>query len=276
MKRKVTIILLIIFFVGICVFCYPMFSQYWNSRLLIDEISSYDSILSANETKDYTDEFNKAYEYNKKLDNLSFPLTQYKNLNDYSNIVNINGVGMMGYISIDKIKVELPIYHGTSARVLNAAVGHLEGTSLPVGGESTHSVLSAHRGLPSAKLFTDLGKLEIGDTFTVTVYDKKLTYQIDQILIIEPNDITYLQIIEGGDYITLLTCTPYGLNTHRLLVRGTRVENPIRMKLAVTTEAYRIDKLIVTTLTALPILLILIIYVMVKPVKTKRGDEELV
>lgn len=274
MKRKGTLILLILFFVGLCVFSYPMFSQYWNSRLLIDQITVYDDILSANEAKDYTEEFNKAYEYNEKLSNLTFPLTQYKNITNYSDIIDVNGAGMMGYISIDKIKVELPIYHGTSARVLNSAVGHMEGTSLPVGGDSTHSVLSAHRGLSSAKLFTDLGNLEVGDIFKVTIYDKKLTYQIDQILIVEPNDITYLQIVEGEDYLTLLTCTPYGLNTHRLLVRGTRIENPSQMKLTVTTEAYRIDKLVVTTVTALPILFILIIYVMVRPSNNKRRDED--
>ena len=274
MKGKGTLIFLIVFFIGVCVFCYPMFSQYWNSRLHIDQITVYDDILSANETKDYTEEFNKAYKYNKKLNKLTFPLTQYKNLKNYDDIINVNGAGMMGYVSIDKIKVELPIYHGTSARVLNSAVGHMQGTSLPVGGKSTHSVLSAHRGLSSAKLFTDLGKLEVGDIFTVTVYDQKLTYQIDQVLIVEPNDITYLQVVNGEDYLTLVTCTPYGLNTHRLLVRGTRIENPSQMKLTVTNEAYRVDKLVVTSVTALPILLILIIYVMVKPVNNKRRDDE--
>lgn len=274
MKGKGTLIFLIIFFIGVCVFCYPMFSQYWNSRLHIDQITVYDDILSANETKDYTDEFDKAYKYNKKLNKLTFPLTQYENLKNYDDIINVNGSGMMGYVSIDKIKVELPIYHGTSARVLNSAVGHMQGTSLPVGGKSTHSVLSAHRGLSSAKLFTDLGKLEVGDIFTVTVYDQKLTYQIDQVLIVEPNDITYLQVVNGEDYLTLVTCTPYGLNTHRLLVRGTRIENPSQMKLTVTNEAYRVDKLVVTSATALPILLILIIYVMVKPVNNKRRDDE--
>lgn len=274
MKGKGTLIFLIIFFIGVCVFCYPMFSQYWNSRLHIDQITVYDEILSANETKDYTDEFDKAYKYNKKLNKLTFPLTQYKNLKNYDDILNVNGAGMMGYVSIDKIRVELPIYHGTSAKVLNSAVGHMEGTSLPVGGKSTHSVLSAHRGLSSAKLFTDLGKLEVGDTFTVTIYDQKLTYQIDQVMIVEPNDITYLQVVKGEDYLTLVTCTPYGLNTHRLLVRGTRIENPSQMKLTVTNEAYRVDKLVVTTAIALPILVILIIYVMVKPVNTRRRDDD--
>ena len=274
MKGKGTLIFLIIFFIGVCVFCYPMFSQYWNSRLHIDQITVYDEILSANETKDYTDEFDKAYKYNKKLNKLTFPLTQYKNLKNYDDILNVNGAGMMGYVSIDKIRVELPIYHGTSAKVLNSAVGHMEGTSLPVGGKSTHSVLSAHRGLSSAKLFTDLGKLEVGDTFTVTIYDQKLTYQIDQVMIVEPNDITYLQVVKGEDYLTLVTCTPYGLNTHRLLVRGTRIENPSQMKLTVTNEAYRVDKLVVTTAIALPILVVLIIYVMVKPVNTRRRDDD--
>ena len=181
---------------------------------------------------------------------------------------------MMGYISIDKIRVELPIYHGTSASVLNIAVGHLEGSSLPVGGDTTHAVLSAHRGLPSAKLFTNLNKLEVGDIFVITVLDRKLTYQVDNIKIVEPSDVSDLDIIEGEDYVTLVTCTPYGINTHRLLVRGTRIESVENKAYLVTSEAYQIDKLVVTLVISLPILLILIIYVMIKPVKKKYHEEE--
>lgn len=156
-------------------------------------------------------------------------MSEYQSLSDagmdYEEILNINGVGIMGYIDIDAIGVELPIYHGTSPDVLNVAVGHLEGSSLPIGGEGSHCVLSAHRGLPSARLFTDLDQLQEGDTFTITVLDRLLTYEIDQILIVEPEQVDALAITPGEDYCTLVTCTPYGINTHRLLVRGRRVEN---------------------------------------------------
>ena len=169
----------------------------------------------------------------------------------------------MGYVSIAKLGVELPLYHGVSSEVLNIACGHLEGTSFPVGGESTHSVLSAHRGLPHAKLFTELDKMELGDTFLITILDRPLTYQVDQIKIVRPNEIGDIQIIPGEDHCTLLTCTPYGVNSHRLLVRGTRIENAAPV-LYVTSNAYRIDSLVATPVVAAPILLILLIVLMVK------------
>ena len=181
---------------------------------------------------------------------------------------------MMGYISIDKIKVELPIYHGTSEQVLSVAVGHLEGSSFPVGGLGTHSVLSAHRGLPSSKLFTDLNKLEIGDTFTVTILDRLITYEVDQIEIVEPTDIKKLEIDPEKDYITLMTCTPYGINTHRLLVRGTRIENT-KEKTFITTEAFQVSNLIVTPLVALPIIFILLLSIIFKPIEKNYLEEYL-
>lgn len=159
---------------------------------------------------------------------------------------------------------------------MNTAVGHLEGTSLPVGGQNNHSVLSAHRGLPSARLFTDLNKLELGDIFEITILDKKLTYQVDNIVVIEPNDIENLKIIDGEDYVTLLTCTPYGLNTHRLLVRGKRVENIDNLKIYVTTEAYKINNLIVAPIVATPIILILLLITLLKPIKNKKIDDYLI
>ena len=181
---------------------------------------------------------------------------------------------MMGYISINKIKVEIPIYHTTDKDVLNVAVGHLEGSSLPVGGKGSHSVLSAHRGLPSAKLFTDLNKIEIGDVFEITVLDKKLTYQVDQIRVVEPNDVTELRIKENEDYVTLMTCTPYGINSHRLLVRGTRIENISDKKIYVTTEAFRFSNLIVAPIVASPIIMVLLLIVAFQPVDKGISIEE--
>ena len=271
--KKVTLILLITFFIGLLVLFYPTISEYYNSSRQSKAIVDYDSLLT--EEKDYTLDFEKANAYNQTLSKMKSPLTDYKKLSDYEKLINVDGMGMMGYISIPKIKVEIPIYHGTSDIVLNSKVGHLEGSSLPVGGTSTHSVLSAHRGLPTAKLFSDLNKLEVGDTFVITVLDRKLTYQVDKITIVKPNDITDLKIVEGEDYVTLLTCTPYGINSHRLLVRGTRIENVKDLKKVITAEAYQIDNLIVTFAIALPILLILIMIVMFKPIKKVPNKEEI-
>lgn len=271
--KKITLILLITFFIGLLVLFYPTISEYYNSSRQSKAIVDYDSLLT--EEKDYTLDFEKANAYNQTLSKMKSPLTDYKKLSDYEKLINVDGMGMMGYISIPKIKVEIPIYHGTSDIVLNSKVGHLEGSSLPVGGTSTHSVLSAHRGLPTAKLFSDLNKLEVGDTFVITVLDRKLTYQVDKITIVKPNDITDLKIVEGEDYVTLLTCTPYGINSHRLLVRGTRIENVKDLKKVITAEAYQIDNLIVTFAIALPILLILIMIVMFKPIKKVPNKEEI-
>lgn len=273
-RKKITLILLVIFFIGLSVLLYPSISQYWNSKVQSQAITDYEKNISNIKEEDYTNIFAEAENYNQKLTKLDFPLIQYKDISGYDNLININNNGMMGYIQIDKIKVQLPIYHGTSASVLNVAVGHFEGSSLPIGGKNTHSVLSAHRGLPSAKLFTNLNKLEIGDIFVITVLDRKLTYQVDDIEVVIPSDVSNLEIVEGEDYVTLVTCTPYGINTHRLLVRGTRIENIKDKKLIVTSDAYLIDKLVVTLVISLPILLILIIYVMVKPVKKKFYEEE--
>lgn len=273
MKKK--IVLLIIFFIGLAILLYPFISQYWNSLVQSKAISDYDKIFSKLNDNDYSDMFDKANMYNQELNKLQFPLTQYKEISNYSSLLDVNNNGMMGYITIPKLKIELPIYHGTTSAVLNIAVGHLEGSSLPIGGESTHSILSAHRGLPSAKLFTNLNKLELGDTFTITIIDKKLTYQIDNIVTVEPTDISNLEIIEGEDYVTLITCTPYGLNTHRLLVRGTRIDNIEEKKIIITSDALVLDKSIVAIVISIPILLILTIWVILKPIKRKYKKEEI-
>ena len=250
-------------FVGVCGLLYPAISQYWNSKTQTRAVSNYQDILNSLKKEDFSSYFQEAEEYNTALAALKTPLLDYRQLTGYKKILNINGNGIMGYVSIPKLGVELPVYHGVSAEVLNIACGHLEGTSLPIGGESTHCVLSAHRGLPHAKLFTELDKMEPGDTFTLTVLDRTLTYQVDQIKVVRPDESHDIRIIPGEDLCTLLTCTPYGINSHRLLVRGTRIENAAPV-LYVTSNAYRIDSLVATPVVAAPILLILLIVLMVK------------
>ena len=275
-KNKTTIIMVLFFFIGLAILLYPSISNFYNQKVQSKAIIDYESILNNIKKEDYTDYFNKADEYNKKLLSMKRPLLTYKNIKNYNKILNLNDHGMMGYLTIDKIKVELPIYHGTSADVLSKAVGHLEGTSLPVGGSGTHSVLSAHRGLPSFKLFTDLDKLELGDTFVINVLDQTLTYQIDKITIVKPNQVNDLKIEKDKDYVTLLTCTPYGINTHRLLVRGVRIENINNKKLFVTTEGFKISKLVVMPLVAIPLILILLLIILFKPIEKRIDFKEFV
>ena len=277
-KHKTVIFLTLGFLVGICILLYPAFSDYWNSKTQSRAITDYESVLDNLDENDYNAIFERAHAYNKALYETNYPLMDYKNVPGYDGTLRITDDDMIGYLKIDRIGVELPIYHGTSDDVLNRGVGHLEGSSLPVGGENTHSVMSAHRGLPSSKLFTDLDRMEIGDTFQITVLDQVLTYQVDFIKVIEPNDVSNLQIIEGGDYCTLFTCTPYGINTHRLLVRGVRIET-IKEKpiIYVANEAFRIEPLLVTPAVAAPMLLVLLIHLLVKyrePPKTVQQKKK--
>ena len=264
-KNKTVIFLTLGFLVGICVLLYPTISDYWNSKTQSRAIVDYESALENLEPEDYEAIFERAHAYNKALYKTEFPLVDYPKVPGYYDSLRVADNDIMGYLKIDRIGVELPIYHGTSDHVLNKGVGHLEGTSLPVGGENTHSIMSAHRGLPSAKLFTDLDRMELGDTFQIIVLDQVLTYQVDFIKVIEPTDVSNLQIKEGGDYCTLFTCTPYGINTHRLLVRGVRIET-IKEKpvLYVSNEAFRIEPLLVTPAVAAPMLLVLLIHLLVK------------
>ena len=264
MKRdKVGILLVLMLFIGVCVLLYPALSQYWNSKTQTHAVDNYQEILDSLQKEDYTKYFEEADHYNIALRNRDVPLMEYSQLTEYNQILNVSGTGVMGYITIEKLGVELPLYHGTSDSVLNIACGHMEGTSLPIGGKSTHSVLSAHRGLPHAKLFTDLDKMEVGDVFTITILDRIMTYQVDQIKVVNPNEIDEVHIIDGEDHCTLLTCTPYGINSHRLLVRGTRIENAAPI-LYVTSNAFKIDSLVATPVVAAPILLVLLIVLMVK------------
>ena len=280
MRRHKTVIFLTLgFLVGICILLYPAFSDYWNSKTQSRAITDYESVLEDLEPEDYTAIFEKAYAYNKELYETDFPLRDYKQVSGYYDTLRVTDNDMIGYLKIGRIGVELPIYHGTSDKVLSKGVGHLEGSSLPVGGENTHCVMSAHRGLPSAKLFTDLDRVEKGDTFQIIILDQVLTYQVEFIKVIEPTDISDLRIIEGGDYCTLFTCTPYGINTHRLLVRGVRIETieekPI---IYVSNEAFRIEPLLVTPAVAAPMLFVLLIHLLIKyrepPKNTQQKEKE--
>lgn len=277
-QHKTVIFLTLGFLVGISLLLYPAFSNYWNSKTQSRAIVDYEAVLEHLKPEDYSAMFQAAYDYNRALYETDYPLMDYEEIPGYYDTLKLPGSSIIGYVKIDKIGVELPIYHGTSDEVLNVGVGHLEGTSLPVGGENTHSVMSAHRGLPSAKLFTDLDRLEPGDTFQITVLDQVLTYQVDQVKVITPTEVEDLLIAEGKDYCTLFTCTPYGINTHRLLVRGIRIETITEKPIIyVANEAFRIEPLLVTPAVAAPMLLVFFIHLMVKyrePPKKKEGDPE--
>ena len=275
-SRKATIILLISFFIGLSVLLYPAVSSYWNSKTQSEAIVDYEAMLAAYKPEDYTAIFEEADRYNAALAALRDPLRQHPELDGaYWKALDVSGTGMMGYVTVPKISQELPLYHGTSDAVLSAAAGHFQGTSLPVGGKSTHSVVSAHRGLPTAVLFTHLDRLEVGDTFYFTILDRTITYEVDQIRIVEPDDVSLIQIEEGKDYCTLLTCTPYGINTQRLLVRGHQIDATQKRSIYIANEAYRVDPLIVMPAVALPIIAVLLVYVMVTPVKKESLGEDL-
>ena len=274
-KNTSTILLILVFFVGLSVMLYPTISDYVNQRHQSRVVSTYTADVDKMSDADYTAYFEAADAFNARIasdpDALYFP----DRFPSYESTLDVTGTGIMGYITISKIGVELPIYHGTSDAVLQSAAGHLEGTSLPVGGESTHAVISAHRGLPSAKLFTNLDQLEVGDTFTITVLDRVLTYEVDQISIVLPTETDNLKVVDGKDYVTLMTCTPYGINTHRLLVRGRRVETPDKLKhIRVTSEAAKIEPIITAPIIALPLLLALLIWLLFSTRKRKstRGE----
>ena len=284
MKKKkdnyITLLLFLILLAGLSLLLYPSVSNYWNSLHQTRAIATYAEEV-ANLNQDQYDEIWAAAEsYNASLTNRvnAYQLSDAQK-EEYQQLLNVSGIGVMGYIEIPSIDCSLPIYHGTEESVLQIAVGHLDWSSLPVGGESTHCVLSSHRGLPSAKLFTNLDKLREGDIFLLRILDEVLTYEVDQILIVEPQEVGALQIVEGQDYCTLVTCTPYGINTHRLLVRGHRIDNVEEAKtVRVTADAVQIEPLLVAPIVALPILLLLLILLLLpKRPKTKHGgdaDEE--
>ena len=222
-KALPTFAFILCFLIGLSLLLYPAVSNRWNARHASQAIVDYDAAKEALTAEDYTQFFEAAQDYNERILQTEFPFMYHDKVEGYDESLNPDGSGMMGYITIEKINVQLPIYHGTSEGVLQKAVGHLEGSSLPTGGEGNHCVLSAHRGLPSAKLFSDLDQLREGDIFVLTVLDRQLHYAVDRILIVEPQEVEALYPQGGEDYCTLITCTPYGVNSHRMLVRGRRI-----------------------------------------------------
>ena len=274
-KHLSTIILVLILVIGLSLLLYPTVADWWNSFHASRAIASYDSIVANLSDEDYTSLFEDAQAYNRKLAQLKYPIMYYDQIEGYNDLLNITGNGVMGYVEIPRIDVRLPIYHGTSEGVLQIAAGHMEGTSLPTGGESTHCALSAHRGLPSARLFTDLDKLEVGDTFVLNVIDRVLTYEIDQILIVEPTNVEPLYVTEGEDYCTLVTCTPYGINSHRMLVRGSRTDNAVQDKaIRVTADAMQIEPVLVAPFVAAPILLLMLLMLLIPNPKKRKNRKK--
>lgn len=271
-KRFSTFILIIVFLVGLSLLLYPTVSFRWNAMHQSRAIANYvDELQSLTET-DYEHLWKDAVDYNKELasqGNTSIILSESQR-EVYNSTLNATGRGIMGYIEIPSISCFLPIYHGTQEEVLQIAIGHIEGSSLPTGGASTHCVLSGHRGLPSARLFTDLDKLVPGDLFTVNVLDKTLTYEVYEILTVLPHELDELKIEENQDLCTLVTCTPYGVNTHRLFVKARRIENTeVESTVRITAEAMQIEPIIVASVIAIPVLLLLLIVLLLQPSKRK-------
>ena len=229
LKEKLSFLIFVIMIIlGIAIILYPVISNHLSKINYQEIIDNYDFKV-AKQKNSYNEQLvNEARKYNSSLTSLNitdvFQNQIGQSSSEYFSVLNVDNNGMMGYISIPKIDIKIPIYHGTSSDILQKGVGHLEGSSIPIGGENTHAVLSAHRGLPSSRLFTDLDQLKVGDTFYIHILDEVLAYRVNQVLVVEPSDIDFLQIVKGKDYVTLVTCTPYAINTHRLLVRGERIE----------------------------------------------------
>ena len=250
-----TIILVVILLAGVGILLYPSVSDWWNSMHATQAIAGYVTAVEDLSAQEREDAIKAAQAYNTKLLNgVDFDLTE-EEYAEYEALLDIGGTGIMGYVQISAIGVNLPIYHSVDESVLQIAVGHIPGSSLPVGGERTHSVLSGHRGLPSAKLFSDLDQMVEGDTFTLNVMGQTTTYMVDQIRIVLPEETDELAIQPGRDYCTLVTCTPYGVNTHRMLVRGKRIEN-IAGEVVVVAEAVRIPNYIVIPAVGIPLLFV--------------------
>ena len=257
-KHFTTIMLVLILLTGVSLLLYPTVSDYWNSFHQSQAIASYVEAVAEIDNTNYEKMWQEAVAYNEKLkDNSGRWTPTDEELEEYERLLNVSDTGIMGYIEIPKLKVSLPIYHGTDEAILQIAIGHIQGSSLPVGGKGTHCAVSGHRGLPSAKLFTDLDQLEEGDLFMMRILDETLTYEVDQVRIVEPEELSDLEIDEDKDLCTLVTCTPYGINSHRLLVRGHRVENLKEDTIRVTADAQQIDPVMVAPVVAVPLILLL-------------------
>lgn len=264
-------ILAAVFVIGLGLLLYPSVSDYWNFLHQSRAIMTYAEKVADMDEQECARLMAAAGSYNRKIAENGIKWTLSDEEKEvYEQLLNIAGTGNMGYIEIPKIDVRLPVYHGTDAKTLETSVGHMQGTSLPVGEEGSHCVLSGHRGLPSARLFSDLDKLVEGDTFFLTILNETFTYEVDQIRVVEPTDLSELRIEEGKDYCTLVTCTPYGINTHRLLVRGHRVDNP-QGEANVTADALQIDPIYIAPFVAAPVLLLLFVLLMAATHRNKRG-----
>ena len=272
--RKTTALLFILFIAGLSLLLYPIVSDFINTSSASKAIMSYDEEVLKLEKQKYDEMWGEATEYNLSLIGRENEyLLSDEQQAQYNSLLDLTGTGIMGYIEIPNIRCSVPIYHGTEENVLQIAIGHLDWSSLPTGGENTHCVLSGHRGLPSAKLFSDLDKIVEGDIFMLRILDEVLTYEVDKISIVEPQDTSTLEIEQGKDYCTLVTCTPYGVNSHRLLVRGHRVENLKKYTITLVSEGQQIDPLIVAPVVAMPVLIVLFVRLMV-PGKRKTYKDE--
>jgi sortase A len=273
--KIINIFLALMIFVGLCVMFYPVVSDMWNTYRNSLLISSHKKDVNDLSKKQTEQIWNEAVNYNKNHKENFIKEDVFTNLkkhtkSKYDSYLNISKNGVMGTIVIPKINVEIPIYHGTGEKELQTGVGHMEGTSLPVGGTSSHCVLSAHRGLPSAKLFTDLDKMKKGDLFFLHILDKTLAYKVEDIFTVKPNETDKLSLVEGKDYVTLLTCTPYGVNTHRLLVRGVRTAYKQNQEQKVSIlKDYRVWILIGTIVA----LIIVNVFIVIKNKKKKRSKK---
>ena len=269
-KHFLTFIIVAVMLVGIGLLLYPTVANYWNQFHQTRAIMAYNEAVSSLSTEDYEKILKDARAYNEKLGETGIVWTMSKKQKaEYEKQLAIDSSGIMGYVSIPKFHIKLPIYHGTNESVLQIAIGHLEQTSLPVGGESSHCEISGHRGLPSARLFTDIDKIKEGDTWTMTVLNETLTYECDQIRIVTPDDLSDLQIANSKDLCTLITCTPYGVNTHRLLVRGHRIPNADG-NANVTADAIRIEPMYIAPFLAIPILIILLVVLFASTRRARR------
>ena len=276
MKKKkgivTNIILILVLIAGLSLLLYPTFSDWWNSRVQSRAVSNYAQLVSVMDQEDYTHMWEEAKAFNEELlERKNIYLLSEEQQEKYEQIFNLDGQGIMGYIELPTLSQTMPVYHGTEEDVLQIAVGHLEWTSLPTGGAGNHSVFSGHRGLPSAKLFTDLDKLVVGDVFMLHILEETLTYEVDQIRIVEPDVTEDLLPQEGKDLCTLVTCTPYGVNSHRLLVRGHRVDNLAEAQtVRVTADAMVIEKMVVGPFVLVPILLCMLVILLVVTSKKKK------
>lgn len=268
-KQLPNIILALVFIIGLCIFLYPSVSDLINSWLQKQEISKYEHLVSELSYEEYDKLIIDAREYNKTLIGNTLTQNVEKSQKEtYKKLLSLDKTGIMGYLYISKINVRLPIYHGTDEATLQIGIGHLEGSSLPVDSETQHVIISGHTGLPSSKLLTDLVELEVGDEFKIDVLNQRYTYEVEQILVVEPNETDSLELVKGKQYATIITCTPYGVNTHRLLVRGYLKHDTIDSN--ISGDAVVIDSSVMIPIISIPLIIILFI-IMIK-LRKRKGE----